>query len=374
MIWLHCGDESEVTTTLSLTNRLMEHSDGADVLITCLPNCLNAFDNLPSDVTRVEIPLDTTVVCSAFVAQHTPKYLIWIGGALRPTVLRKVERDRIPAVLINSRNAGLVPGGNRWLPGAVRAAVSPFRSILTADGATATRLIRGGVSTDRIEATGPILEEPIPLPHDQYELTVMAEALNTRPVWLAANVADREIAHMASAHLTASRKSHRLLMVLTPRDIDDGPHAAATLRDAGFKVGVRSEGDDPEPEHQVYIADLPDELGLWYRLVPLTYVGGTMGPGGATSPFEPTLLGSAVVHGTRTKPYTERFDRLTSVQACREVRTASELGIAISVLISPEQSARMALAGWTEITQNADIINRLIDDAIKDTTGGGRPS
>ncbi|KAG1713778.1 3-deoxy-D-manno-octulosonic acid transferase [Nymphon striatum] len=275
----------------------------------------------------------------------------------------------IKATLINARNAGLVPTGSRWFPRAARGAVAAFQHILTADGVTATRLLRGGAASVRVEATGPILEEPIALHHDQYELTVMAEAFGARPLWFAANVTDQEFVHMAAAHLAASRKSHRLMMVLTPHNIEHGLQAAQVMRDAGFKVGVRSQGDDPEPEHQVYIADLPEELGLWYRLIPLTFLGGTLNKGQPLSPFEPILLGSAVVHGTHKSPHETQFDRLAGVQACREVRSAAELGIAISVLISPEQTARMALAGWDEITQNAATINRLIEMALNGGVG-----
>ena len=374
MIWVHCGDESEVATTLSLVTRLIEHSDATNVLVTCGSACIRAFDNLPTDVTRIEIPSDSPTKCRAFLDEWEPQSLIWNGGALRPTLLRQVHRSCVHATLINARTAGLVQNGSRWLPRATRGAVAPFNRILAADGATATRLIRGGVPAEKIETTGPILEEPIALPYDQYELTVMAEAFETRPTWFAANVTKAEVVHMAAAHLAASRKSHRLLMVLTPRDLDDAEQAAQVLREAGFKVGVRSQGDDPEAEHQAYIADLPDELGLWYRLIPLTFMGGTLSSGGATSPFEPVILGSAVVHGTRKAPHETRFARLATVQACREVRTAAELGIAVSVLISPEQIARMALAGWDEITQNAETLNRLVETALHGSEPHGAAS
>lgn len=243
--------------------------------------------------------------------------------------------------------------------------MSAFQHILTADGATATRLLRGGVPRDRIEATGPILEEPMPLHHDQYELTVMAEALETRPVWYAADVVADEVAPIAAAHISASRKSHRLMLIITPRDINAGANVALVLRNAGLKVGVRSQGDDPEQEQQAYVADLPDEAGLWYRLAPLTFVGGSLMGGGAACPFEPILLGSAVIHGTHKTPHEARFARLAKAEACREIRSAAELGIALGALISPEQTARIALAGWDEITQNAATINRLVSMALE---------
>ncbi len=365
MIWVHCGDESEVATTLSLAARLHAHDDAPDILITAEAGILPRLEPLPIGATATSIPSESPTKARAFLDHWAPRYLVWNGGPLRPVLLRCVEKSGLGATLINARNSTLFIGGSRWLPRAAKTAVLPFTRVLTADGATATRLIRGGVSREKVVATGPILEEPATLPHDANELTVLVEALSTRPIWFAADVVTSEVTDMAAAHLAASRKNHRLLLILTPRDIDSGPLVAQTLREAGFKVGVRSEGDDPEPEHQAYVADLSDELGLWYRIAPLTFMGGTLSNAGAMSPLEPIALGSAVLHGPHKSPHETRFARLAEAQASREIRSASELGIVVGALISPEQTARMALAGWTETSQNAEMVNELVSNAIE---------
>ncbi|SMX41885.1 3-deoxy-D-manno-octulosonic acid transferase [Octadecabacter ascidiaceicola] len=360
MIWVHCGEAGEVAATLSLATRFLDHND---VLITAEADILSSFSNVPDGVNVEKIPPDTPAKARDFLAKWQPKFLVWNGGPIRSALLRLVARNKINATLINARVSTLFSGGSRWLPGASRNAAMPFSRILTADGATATRLIRGGVSRDKVTATGPILEEPIALPHDQNELTVIVETLGTRPFWFAADVVSSEVKHMAAAQLAASRKNYRLLLIITPRDLESGQQVAETLREAGLKVGVRSQGDNPLPEQQAYVADINGELGLWYRITPLTFMGGTFSAGGAASPFEPIVLGSAIIHGPRKKPHGARYTRLSDAQACREVRTAGELGIAVGALISPEQTARMAMAGWSEITQNAEIINDLMQEA-----------
>ncbi|AKS47590.1 3-deoxy-D-manno-octulosonic-acid transferase [Octadecabacter temperatus] len=368
MIWVHCGDADEVTTTLSLAIRLLDHND---VLITASEDILPSFVDVPDGVEVVQVPNDTPARTRDFLARWQPQFLIWNGGPIRPVLLRLVAKNEIGAALINARVSTLFTGGSRWLPGASRNAAVPFSRILTADGATATRLIRGGVARDKVTAAGPILEEPIALPHDQYELTVLVETLGTRPFWFAADVVPNEVKHMAAAHLSASRKSHRLLMIIAPRDVDSGQQIAETLREAGLKVGVRSQGDNPMPEQQAYVADIEGELGLWYRVAPLTFMGGTLGSGDAVSPFEPIVLGSAIIHGPRKVPHEARYARLAEAQACREIRTAGELGIAVGALISPEQTARMAMAGWAEITHNAEVINTLVQDAVRHCENAG---
>lgn len=365
MIWVHCGDQGEVQSTASLALRLSERGEASDILVTAPPELAPDLAGLPSDLFVAPVPTDSPQRCRAFLDEWGPKYLIWNGGTLRPALLRSVERAKIPATLMNARNNALFPRGVRWMPGAAKQAVAAFNQVFTADGATATRLTRSNVARDKVEATGPVLEEPVPLPFDQNEYAVMAEAVGTRPAWLAADVVDSEVIHMAAAHLAASRKSHRLLMLLTPRDPENGPAAAEILREAGLSVGLRSDGDDPLAEHQAYVADLPGELGLWYRIAPLTFIGGTLSGGGASSPFDPTMLGSAIVYGTHLDPHKARFERLAQSQAGREVRSTGELGIAIGSLISPETTARMALAGWTEITRNAETINQIVHAAIE---------
>lgn len=365
MIWLHCGSADEIESTLSIAARIADLGDDAGVLITADESFVERLNDHETMATIQSAPQDTPAKATEFLEAWRPEYLIWNGGPVRPALMRLVGKARVAATMINARNAGLISGGTRFLPGALKAAVSPFRRILTVDGATATRLTRGGVPRDAVAAIGPILEEPVTLPHDQNELAVMAEAIDTRPMWLAACLAPGEVTAVAEAHLAAMRKSHRLLLILAPSDLDDGPQVAETLRGAGLKVGLRSDGDDPEPEDQVYIADLEGELGLWYRVAPLTFIGGTLnGEGAAVSPFDPIALGSAVIHGRHTAPHDARFARLALAEACREVRTAQQLGIAVSSLTAPEQAARMALAGWEELSRSASTLNQLIADAL----------
>jgi 3-deoxy-D-manno-octulosonic-acid transferase len=350
-----------------LAIRLHGHGNAMDVLVTANSETLPLLKLVPDGVQVVSIPTDTHVKVREFFAEWEPQYLIWIGGPVRRVLLHYVKKTGFNATMINARISTLFAGKSRWLPGASRNAVLPFTHVLTADGATATRLIRGGVPREKVVAIGPVLEEPITLPHDANELTVVIEALRTRPLWFATSVTTPEIIHIVAAHLAASRKNHRLLLIINPRDIYSGPYVAQALREAGFKVGVRSEGDDPEPEHQAYVADLADELGLWYRIAPLTFIGGTLAAGGAISPFESIALGSAVIHGPRKSPHATQFARLEQADASRQIRSAAELGIAVGMLISPEQTARMALAGWSEITQNAETINWLVLNAVQST-------
>lgn len=233
MIWVHCGAEAFVTSTQSLAARMAQEAKGIGVLVTAEAELMDRFTPFPKGVETEAIPADSTSKVRGFLQDWRPYSLIWNGGALRPALLRNTHRAGINATLINTQVSDILGGSARWIPGAAKTAVQAFDRILTLDGhnrhppAPGRRAGQTGV-----EAAGPILEDPLPLPHNQNELAVMVEALSTRPVWFAANISHREVEDMAAAHIVASRKSHRMLMLITPADLDSGPEVATTLRDA----------------------------------------------------------------------------------------------------------------------------------------------
>lgn len=369
MIWLHCGSAEDAATTACLAQRFAARPDGPEVIVTAPKAALHQFQRLAEKIFATPTPTDTPSAAKGFFDEWGPRALIWVGGALQQTLLRETERVGLWAALLNANADGLFGRRTLRLPGSTRKAVAGFAEIHALDGSTSTRLIRAGVDRDIVHVTGPIPEDPLPLPHDKNEMAVMAEALDTRPIWVAAQVTRDEVPKMAEAQILASRRNHRLILILIPRDPADGSEAARLLRQAGLSTGLRSEGDSPLEEHQAYVADLSDELGLWYRIAPLSFIGGTLSERDAISPYDPIVLGSAIIHGPKRHPQEARFTRLERRQAGREVRSATELGMAVTTLSSPEQSARMALAGWQELTRHAALFARLEATAIAASEG-----
>lgn len=372
-LWLHLGDGGPETGAVrSLLSRLAQDGDDPSTLVTVAKgDAAPDLSDLPLDIVHAELPADHGNRARAFIDTWSPELLVWLGGNLRPVLLDQVRQAGIPALWVNARDpapVGRRGGLLKWRP---RVPPEAFRRILACDGASAARLRRTGVPPERIDITGPLEEEVEPIPYDPNELTVMAEAVNTRPVWHAAGVMPGEVAPMAEAHKAASRRGHRLLLLVTPRDLDDGSKVGATLRAAGLRTGIRSEGHDPEEELQAYVTDLPDELGLWYRLAPLSFMGGSFDGPAAMPPLQAAVLGSVVLNGPQTDPFAADFARLETHGASRTVRSSQELGLSVGALIAPDRVAAMAMNGWEVLTGGAEVMNRVLD-LIRATLDGER--
>ena len=280
---------------------------------------------------------------------------------MRPLLIGGVDSLEIPRLLVDAREAEIMSSRGTWVPGLTRSLLRRFDRALAVDAEAAGRLARYGLEAARIEVAGTFLEDTLPLSCDEEERAYMAERLATRPVWLAAEVREDEIAQVFDAHRKASRRTHRLLLIVTLDAPAQGPAIRDRLAGQGAEVALRSADEDPMESTEIYIADMPGEMGLWYRLAPITMMGGTLIGGQGRDPFEAAALGSAVLHGPETAPHGSRYLRLTREGGSRLVHDATELGQAVETLIAPDRAAALAHAGWEVVSAGAEVTNRIIE-------------
>ena len=361
LLWVHADGPERLPAVAALAERLWP--EDVAMLLT-LPRRFEP-PPAPGQLLLRPAPFEAGTAVRAFLEHWAPDVLLWVGGGLRPALL---ARTRAPKLLVEGApEPGLLARGSGW-PGLARAVVPLFERALVRGDAGAERLSRAGLPEERLELAGP-LDAPVPvLPCNERERRDLSQSIGTRPVWLAADIPLAELPAVVSAHRFASRSAHRLLLILTPRAPDEVPVMARLLGEAGLRVALRAEGDEPDEATQVYLTDGASEMGLWLRLAPLAYLGGTMpgGPGGRC-PFEAAALGLALLHGPVTASHGEAWARLDTAGAARVVANAAELGRGVEALLAPDRAAAMAQAGWDVSTRGAEVMNRVIELILERT-------
>lgn len=352
IIWVRCSLPEQLTAVETLGRKLSEDGDPIQLVAT-----LQAWEKTPSDRALPE-PLGKENI-RKFIKHWQPVMVVWLRGELDLVVLEEVRLAHIPSILIDAHGEGLdtIPGG--WVPGALRSALSGFEAVLTLDNAAADRLIRAGAQSDKILVTGAMEDSEPALPCDEEERNTLAKAIGTRPVWLAAGAKLDEWSDLSQAHKNASRRAHRLLLIIVPDNVDEAGQFAASLRADGFHVTTRADEDDPADTTQIYVIDTDEEIGLWYRVSPITYIGGTLYGGGCRDPFEATALGSAALYGPQIAPFQKHAARLNAAGASRLIRSGDDLGPVVESLLSPDVTAELAHAAWDVTSRGADVTNRV---------------
>ena len=362
LVWLHAPSADAARSVMELARRLVDE-DGVLVLLTC-----------PADIaTRTGVlhqlpPGDTPSEARAFLDHWKPEVIILAEGELRPALIHEAQERELPLMIVDGRAPYILRERNGWFPGLMRSVMAGFSHVMTVDDAAARAFRKAGAPM--VSVAGRMEEESAALPHMEPERAALAHQLATRPVWLAAALPEAEEADVIAAHRAALRHAHRLLLIVVPQDMARAEALTARIEAEDWAVAHRMRDQEPAADTEVYLADHA-EYGLWYRLAPITFLGGSLsGDGCARNPLEPAALGSAILYGPRAGAYGVTFGRLGAARAARAVGSAADLAEALAELLAPDRAARLAHAAWGVTSEGAEateqaisIIRRLMDGA-----------
>ena len=348
LVWLHITQEARVAPILILADQLIDH--GLQVLVT------GVHTDIPqlSDLAPSDHPADV----APFLAHWQPDVIVLTGGEMRPALMVAAEQGHIPVLLVDAVMPSVARGW-LWL-GLIKGAVKGFHAILTVDEVTARSYRKLGAGT--VQRLGRMENDAIALPYFESERAELAALFATRPIWLACDVPQAEEAAVIAAHRAAMRLAHRLLLILVPQDPARAPALAESLElSEGWLIARRELNEDPDPEIAVYIAETADEYGLWYRLAPVTFMGGSLiGQGSSRSPMEAAALGSAIIHGRRTGDFGSEYGRLGAALGAAVASNPSEFADLLSELLAPDRAARLAHAAWGVASEGAEVTARIV--------------
>ncbi|WP_244504492.1 3-deoxy-D-manno-octulosonic acid transferase [Jannaschia faecimaris] len=362
LMWLHAASVGESVSLLEMIRRMGDEWPELSFLVTTgtITSAQVLAGRLPAHCIHQFVPLDIRPWMQRFLDHWTPDLVVLSEGEIWPTLLTEVGTRKIPVAMINARMTERAFRRWRFAPGAARAMMARLDHVQAQDQATADRLLTLGLAPDRLEVTGTLKEGSAALPHDEAERQKMAQVLAGRPSWFAASTHEGEEILAAQAHKQALRSWHKLLLVIAPRHPERAPGIVAGLRASGWKVAQRSAGEEITSDIQIYVADTMGEMGLWYRLCSVSFVGGSLVEIGGHNPFEPAALGSAILHGPHLVNFQDIYARLEAADATRQV-TAATLGDAVVTTLEPDAAARMAHAAWGVCSEGADVTERAMD-------------
>ena len=355
LIWMHAPNAASSFGLVELARRLWL-DDGVPSLLTCpdpLPDQPGILVQPP--------PPDTPLEAKAFLDHWRPDLALFAGGELRPALLGEAASRRLPLLMADARIPHLPKDRDGWFPGVIRGALSPFRWIGAMDEASARAFRRAGALPEAVAVTGRLEEPSAALTCIEAERAALAATFATRPVWFAAALPEAEEDAVFAAHRATLRQSHRLLLILLPERLERSDAIAARAESEGWAIARRALEEEPEPQTELFLVDNPAEIGLWYRLAPVTFLGGSLsGTGALRDPMEAAALGSAILHGPRAGAYGVAFGRLGAARAARAVASAQDLSEAMGDLLAPDRAARLAQAAWAVTSDGAEASAALL--------------
>lgn len=356
-IWIRCGSPERLAAAEAIASIHEMEDLGVEVLITGAGDSALYFTAPNPESSHID----------AFLDHWKPDAVIWLGAEnLDPASIFAVHKGGIANFLVEATGADLNRSFAKWYPGMPRALMADLTHALCSDAAAQKRLTKSRVPAEKVEVTGTIDNDPEVLDFDEDQFAAINQAIGTRQCWLAAPVRLAEATLLAEAHKHACRRAHRLLLIVVPALAEDAASIADGFRAHGFETLLSQNGTEITETTRVLVLNTGGaDLGLWYRISPITYAAGTLIGGNPQNPFDIATLGSSIIHGPIVGSFSHRYARLDQAGGCLVINATSELGTAVETLLSPDRTASIAMAAW-DVTSGGAIATTRVASLIKD--------
>jgi len=361
LVWLHGASVGEALSALPLIERLLAADPGRAVLVTTgtVTSAKLMAERLPERAFHQFVPVDLPGAVARFLDHWRPDLALWLESELWPNLIGAAAKRNLPMAMVNGRLSARSYRRWRCLPGFARSLLGAFKLCLAQSPADAERFKALGAAT--VESPGNLKYASPPLPADDAALEALRGEIGARPLWLAASTHPGEEAIVAEAHAKLRRRHPTLLTVIVPRHPARGPAIAAELAAGGLKVARRGAGESTSPETDIYLADTLGELGLFYRLAPIAFVGGSLVPHGGQNLLEPAQLDCAILHGPAVHNFEAIAAAMKDARATERVHDAGGLAAAVDTLLTdPALRARRAEAAATVAASEAGVLDRIL--------------
>ncbi len=345
LCWVHAASLGEARSVEPIIRRLVE-DDGMEVLVTTVTvtSALAMAQGLPARARHQYAPLDRRSALRRFLDHWRPDCALRVESEIWPETLCALTRRRIPRAVVQARLSARSAARWRWLGGALRQLLEGFDPVVAQTTVDRQRLTELGVA--RVQGPFNLKADTAAPEPDPSALATLRDDLGRRPCWLAASTHPGEEAIALSAHARIASGWPDLLTILLPRHPDRGQSIEELVQRSGLTVRRRSQGVLPG-DADVYVADTLGETGLFYRLAPVTLVGGTLASKGGHNLLEPAQLGCAILHGPDVANVSDVATDLKRAGAATEVIDADTLAGALSHLLDEPAAARR-MAGAAE--------------------------
>jgi 3-deoxy-D-manno-octulosonic-acid transferase len=359
LIWMHCASVGEMLAVVPLIERIRAQDFAVLVTSGTVTSAALAERRLPKGAVHQFVPLDAPQFVTRFLDHWRPDLAVFVESDLWPNLIVTCAERKIPLILVNGRVSERSYGRWRLVPGAIGGLLNRFDLCLAQSAANAQRFSRLGAP--RILSTGNLkLDVPAP-PADRATLHRFNALIGLREVVAAASTHEGEEAAIIAAHRRLRVKCPTLLTVIAPRHPGRGQSIAEIANVAGLSVGLRSRGDLPKRDVDVYIADTLGELGLVYRIAPIVFMGGSLISHGGQNPIEPIRLGAAVLHGPHVWNFAEIYAKLDDARGAEAISDEEALTSRLGAwLANPAERTAIANVGKETVEKLGGALERTL--------------
>src|SRR5450759_2010083 len=349
LVWIHGASVGEVLAAAGLIEKL--RALNIRILLTSgtVTSAAIVAKRFPADIIHQYVPYDSPRYVARFLDHWRPSLALFIESDLWPNLILSSAARRLPMVLINGRMSHRSFSRWRRVARTISALLGRFDVCLAQSRVDAERF--AALGSRNVITTGNLkLDVPAP-PADSAKLERLMSVTRGRPIIVAASTHPGEEDVLLEAHRALAGIFPSLLSAIGMPRHDHAETIARAIAASGLHVALRSREELPAATTDIYVADTIGELGLFYRLAPIVFMGGSLVPRGGQNPIEAVKLGASIVHGPHVFNFTDVYEALDNAGGAKRADTQEALEKQLGQLQAGTAARELSVAASERVVE-----------------------
>lgn len=373
LIWVHAASVGESLSVLPVMDSILNQYHDVSILITTgtVTSAQLIDQRKPERVIHQFVPVDLPGAVAEFLDHWQPNLGLWVESEFWPNLISQAAKRQIPLALVNARiSAKSHKKWKKW-PKTIECLLNCFSVVLAQNNDISDMLASLGAKDPVVAGNLKFVADP--LPFDKDEFAKLDQHMTGRLRWIVASTHPGEEEMAAQAHLQLKKITQKFLTIVVPRHPERGEDVALSLEALNLKVARRALDQPIEMDTDIYVADTLGELGLFYRLCDIAFIGGSLVPHGGQNPLEAARLDCAILHGPHIHNFDTVYHDFEQADADKLVELPDDLGPCLFELLHNEKRRLDLIANAKTLSERGSEIldaymshlQPLLDDACE---------
>jgi 3-deoxy-D-manno-octulosonic-acid transferase len=364
LVWVHAASVGEALSVLPIIKKLSVGHENVNFLLTTgtTTSAKLVESRLPDKAFHQYVPIDRISAVRRFLKHWRPNLALWVESELWPNLVTQTGKH-CPMILLNGRISD--DSYKNWLryKSLSQQVMSCFTLTLPQSKHDAERFEKLGARN--VKYIGNIKFDAPALPSDSQKMGALIGQIGQRPVWLAASTHDNEEEMIAAIHKELKEAHPELLTIIAPRHPKRSNEIVKLISENGLNVALRSKEQPITEDTDIYIADTLGELGVFYRLVPIVFIGGSLVDRGGQNPLEAARLDCTIIYGPYMDNFIEIKREMEAVHAAVCVKDKASLQATIEELITDHaKQEELAKAAHKLVDDKAGVLDAFVNEIV----------
>jgi len=372
-IWFHAVSVGEVNLLQTLIQEIEQRDPQCQCVIsTTTRTGYELARKKYAPRTVFYCPLDFSWAIKTALRRIQPKLLVLVELELWPNLIH-FAAQQTKVVVVNGRLSANSTRGYRRLGFMIKPTVRQLNHIAVQNDEYYQRFLSIGAAITQLTITGSIKFDGAQSDRQNertVELKRLAGISDTDFVIVAGSTQVEEEKISLAVLLKLLPEFPQVKLIIVPRHPERFNEVARAIEQPGLLVSRRSTITKPvDPSTKVILVDAVGELGAWWGLADIGFVGGSMGKRGGQNMIEPAAYGVTVCFGPNTSNFRDIVEMLLANRAAQVVHNQTEFEQFVLAAIHDDTKAnemgqrakQFVVEQQGATTRSVDILFSLLD-------------